>query len=247
MRIFGGKERRTEGSHWLSVSDLMAGLMMIFLFIAITYMRFVQIEKERIRRVAVLANETHTALYESLGNEFENDLHRWKAEIDEQSLTVRFNDPDILFAQNEKDIQPRFEKTLTEFFPRYLKVLDGFEQHLDEVRVEGHTSSEWRTQSSETEAYFNNMDLSQKRTLEVLMFCYEMPGVHDDYPWLKRRFSGVGMSSARLLNDDGKLISDEGGHENQEKSRRVEFTVKTNFEKRIITEILDPEALRNQL
>ena len=238
ISIFGGRERRVEGSHWLSVSDLMAGLMMIFLFIAITYMRFVQIEKERIRQVAVVANETHTALYDSLALEFADDLGRWKAEIDEATLTVRFNDPEILFEQNKKEIRPVFESILSEFFPRYLQVLNGFEEHLDEVRIEGHTSSEWRIESNPTDAFFNNMRLSQARTFEVLKFCYELPGVQDNYRWLNQRFSAVGMSSARL-----KFRPD--GSEDRARSRRVEFTVKTNFEKRIITEILDPDSLLN--
>ena len=236
FRIFGGRERTIEGSHWLSVSDLMAGLMMIFLFIAITYMRFVQIEKERIRQVAVVADETHNALHRSLKEEFDRDLVRWKAEIDEETLTFRFNDPEILFEQNKKEIRPVFEGILREFFPRYLRVLDGFEEHLDEVRIEGHTSSEWRTESSPTEAYFNNMKLSQERTFEVLRFCYELPGAKDDYPWLKMKFSAVGMSSARP-----KPMPD--GREDRVRSRRVEFTVRTNFERRIITEILNPDDL----
>jgi hypothetical protein len=34
-----------DGEHWLSVSDMMSGLMVIFLFIAISYMMQVQEEK----------------------------------------------------------------------------------------------------------------------------------------------------------------------------------------------------------
>ena len=48
--LFAGRDRES-GGHWLSVSDLMAGLMMIFLFIAIIYMREVQ-------KVIVVADET---------------------------------------------------------------------------------------------------------------------------------------------------------------------------------------------
>ena len=38
MNLFSSKSMEQEESHWLSVSDLMAGLMMVFLFIAVALM-----------------------------------------------------------------------------------------------------------------------------------------------------------------------------------------------------------------
>lgn len=35
-----------DNEHWVSMSDLMAGLMMVFMFISIAYMHYVRIEKE---------------------------------------------------------------------------------------------------------------------------------------------------------------------------------------------------------
>ena len=37
-----------------------------------------------------------------------------------------------------------------------------------EIRIEGHTSSEWFDQSTGNEAYLNNMELSQNRARNVL-------------------------------------------------------------------------------
>ena len=45
--------RRQDSEHWVSMSDLMAGLMMVFLFISVAYMHYVRIEKEKIKEVAV--------------------------------------------------------------------------------------------------------------------------------------------------------------------------------------------------
>ncbi|HCN9747332.1 TPA: OmpA family protein, partial [Escherichia coli] len=42
-----------DNEHWVSMSDLMAGLMMVFMFISIAYMHYVRIEKEKIKEVAV--------------------------------------------------------------------------------------------------------------------------------------------------------------------------------------------------
>ena len=48
---------------WMSISDLMAGLMILFLFIAITFMKDILIEKNKIEEVAVTFQETkHTVL-----------------------------------------------------------------------------------------------------------------------------------------------------------------------------------------
>ena len=56
-RIFGSGVRHLadedSGEHWLSVSDLMAGLMMVFLFVSIALMRDALIERDKIKEVAI--------------------------------------------------------------------------------------------------------------------------------------------------------------------------------------------------
>ena len=44
------KEQDSE-EHWVSISDMMAGLMVIFLFIAISYMLNVRADKEKIEKI----------------------------------------------------------------------------------------------------------------------------------------------------------------------------------------------------
>jgi len=232
--IFGHGRGRDESHHWLSVSDLMAGLMMIFLFIAITYMRFVQIERDQIKEIVVIANDTQIAIYEALQEEFHDDLHRWNAELDRQTMTVRFKEPDVLFDRNSDRLKLEFKEILADFFPRYVRRLNAFRESIDEIRIEGHTSSEWHAGVSKEEAYFLNMDLSQRRTQSVLRYCYTLPRVAD-HPWLKRNIAAVGLSSSRLV------LRQDGAGEDYEASRRVEFTVKTNFERRIIRTIV-PET-----
>jgi len=52
--------------HWVSVSDLMGGLMMVFLLIAVVYMVQLEIESRKVRDVAVLYDRLRTQLYEDL-------------------------------------------------------------------------------------------------------------------------------------------------------------------------------------
>lgn len=209
-------------SHWLVVSDLMASLMMIFLFIALLHMvqleRSHQVETE----VRVTAAELREAIYLALEKEFRADLPRWNAELHRPTLTLRFREPEVLFDRSSARIKPEFEAILRDFFPRYVSQLDPFRQVIREIRIEGHTSSEWGPESSPLEAYFANMALSQERTQEVLRFAYGLEAVQRA-DWFRRRVAAVGLSSSRL-------VLDADGLEDAAASRRVEFSVLTNFE-----------------
>jgi outer membrane protein OmpA-like peptidoglycan-associated protein len=209
-------------SHWLVVSDLMASLMMIFLFLALLHMvqleRSHQVETE----VRVTAAELRAAIYVALEEEFRADLPRWNAELHRPTLTLRFREPEVLFDRNSARIKPEFEAILNDFFPRYVRQLAPFHQVIREIRIEGHTSSEWGPESTPLEAYFANMALSQQRTQEVLRYAYGLPAVQSA-EWFRTRVAAVGLSSSRLVRDAQ-------GQENAAASRRVEVSVLTNFE-----------------
>ncbi|OPX56636.1 Outer membrane protein OmpA [Oceanospirillum multiglobuliferum] len=219
--LFRPKKSEQEESHWLSVSDLMAGLMMVFLFIAIALMRSAFIERDKIKEVAVAYQENQVAIYEQLMQEFEKDLSRWDAVIDQESLTFTFQSPDVLFAQGKIDLNQKYKALLSEFFPRYMAVLSKFSGSINEVRIEGHTSSIWNRYSNDTDAYFLNMELSQGRTRSVLAYVYQLGDASPYSSWIKRHFAAVGLSSSRP-------VLDENGQEIKSRSRRVTFRVITN-------------------
>ena len=216
-----------EGGHWLSVSDLMAGLMMVFLFIAVALMRNAFIERDQIRDIAGAYKTTQVAIFNALKAEFEQDLPRWDADIDKDTLAFEFRSPDVLFAQGQTEIRANFRVILDEFFPRYLATLREFREPINEIRVEGHTSSDWTGAASEGDAYFLNMALSQGRTRAVLQYVYNMPSIDEDRAWVKARFAAVGFSSSRL-------VFNERGEEDADRSRRVSFRVVTNAETQIM-------------
>lgn len=220
--IFGSARPKEDGDHWLTVSDLMAGLMIVFLFIAIAFMRHVSIERDKIKDVAVAYKKNQVAIYEALTKEFEADLKKWDASIDQETLAFQFSSPDVLFGKGEFNLKPKFENILSEFIPRYLLVLDTFKESIDEIRIEGHTSSEWAADTNANDAYFLNMNLSQARTQSVLKFAYFLDALSEEQQsWIKSSFAAVGLASSHLkFNNDGT--------ENEEKSRRVSFRVITN-------------------
>lgn len=231
MKIFHSK--KTEGEHWISISDMMSGLMMVFLFISIAYMVNVVKERDKIKEIAITYNRLQNDLYNDLYKEFERDLDKWNALIDRQTLSVRFEAPDVLFARGSYQLQDKFKSILNDFFPRYLTILlnDKYKNDIEEIRIEGHTSSEWQVDVSPDIAYFLNMQLSQDRTRSVLEYVMNLPQASNQNEWLKTYLTANGLSSSKLI------MTNE--NEDKEKSRRVEFRVKTNSEKRIVKIISD--------
>ncbi|WP_417814723.1 OmpA family protein [Thalassospira alkalitolerans] len=227
LNQFFQNRHQSDEDHWISVSDLMAGLMVVFLFIAITYMKDVVTEKERIEQIAVTWNETQESLYRDLSQEFSDDLPKWNASLDKKKLSIRFEEPSVLFSSGEAVLNDEFKEILRDFFPRYLSVLEHYKTELAEVRIEGHTSSAWNGASDEMDAYFKNMSLSQGRTRSVLQYVLELPKISRHRTWAIETITANGLSSS-------DLIKDEDGNELAELSRRVEFRVRTNAEQKIV-------------
>ena len=72
----------------MSISDLMSGLMLVFLFIAIGFMIEVESEKQKMEDVTASYRDTKADLNEILYAEFEKDLHLWEATITKDNSVV---------------------------------------------------------------------------------------------------------------------------------------------------------------
>ena len=211
---------------WLSISDMMAGLMMVFLFIAIVFMQQIGRDKDSLVKIASTYANTKSKLNTALHDEFDKDLIAWGAEILPDN-TVRFKEPNVLFNMNSLKIKDSFKKILTDFFPRYLGILTSneFRNDIIELRVEGHTSSKWKDNSSLEAAYLGNAYISQGRAFSVLDYLFRLKSTEIHQPWLIQVFRANGLSFAKRILTDEK--------EDRRKSRRVEFRVITNTEARI--------------
>jgi outer membrane protein OmpA-like peptidoglycan-associated protein len=238
-----GRQKATAGDeHWIPLSDLMSGLMMIFMLVAVLFMlevdeksreaqsaaakvtqqaQQISQQAEQITQLAAKEVEMKEVLQTQLQQEFSSDLQRWNAEID-SDLTVRFTDPEILFSTGSAEVSPAFKTILDEFFPRYVQMLrdEKYSNAILEIRIEGHTSSKWEGATSETEAYMNNMALSQERTRNVLSHVLYMYWPAETKNWLVANLTANGLSSS-------KPIIDAFGQEDTAKSQRVEIKVRT--------------------
>lgn len=236
-----------DNSEWISISDMMAGVMMIFMLIAVSYMYTIHLAKEEMERknrellelnqkmqsVAITYDFLQNELYRDLVEEFSQDLSRWNAIIDPEDNTIRFKEPDVFFGIGEFRVKKEFRDILDDFFPRYIEILyqDKYKESIEEVRIEGHTSKEWGDVNDLSIAYIENAALSQQRAFEVLKYSFLKDEIEDKKEWLIGVLRANGLSFARPLED-------------QNSSRRVEFRTITKANQKIM-EILDISLEQN--
>lgn len=215
----------------LSIGDLMAALLLIFVLLLASTLLRLQDEFESKAKVAERYSEVKEDLYRELLTEFGDDLEAWNADLDPVNLSIRFKEPDILFAKNKSEVKDEFKRVLHDFFPRYIKVLSlpKFISSIEEVRIEGHTDSDGPTRGVDQDYdYFYNMALSQDRTRSVLAYALstlDTKGTTKE--WVQERLTANGLSSSK------PVLTAASGQEDKNASRRVEFRIRTNAEEQI--------------
>ena len=209
--------RKKNFDIWESISDLMAGLMMLFLFVGLAFLY--QLDKQKNDYL-----DTKKQIYVDLSNEFsEDELHKWGAEINEKTLAIYFKEPDVMFLSDRSDVRKEFQTILADFFPRYIETLhqEKYQGKISEIRIEGYASRKWRGDPNSDTAYFHNMQLSQERARNVLRYLFWLPYVQQNKDWLKPLITTNGFSSTRAEGNDAY-------------DQRVEFRVMTNAEQELM-------------
>ena len=235
---------------WLSISDMMTGLMMVFLFISILYIDQAQKESEkRIKKTKESAKKIEditkeyrnykVLILKKLKEEFQKDLRKWNAEIIEDFLVIRFLSPDIMFNPMESIIKKEFKGILNDFCPRYFKLLYEFRKGIEEIRIEGHTSKEWHGVSKK-EAYYKNMKLSQDRTRSVLVYCTSIQSIEKKVNnWSLETLTANGLSFSRLICQEDTVKC-------RSLNRRVEFRIQINESSTLYQIIKEAESIFKQ-
>lgn len=184
-----------EESFWQSISDLMTGLMVVFVFVSLGFLY--QINKVRNDYNSV-KEQINIALVEEF--KMENNVYRG-IEIDPDTLKVVFREPSVYFEDDSYVVKPAFKELLKDFFPRYCKVLKRFDKNIQEIRIEGHASNTYNGDPNSVEAYYYNMDISQNRAFNVLKYCYS--ATPEEYqPWLKSKLRANGASFSNAVADE---------------------------------------------
>lgn len=205
----------------LSIGDLMAALLLIFILLLASTLLRLQDEFENKTQIAERYTAIKKDIYTDLMIEFKDDLEKWNAYIDPDELIFRFKEPDVLFEVNQYRLKPEFETILNEFFPRYVEVLSKpeFQENIEEIRIEGHTDNRG--------SYYHNMELSQHRTRSVLTYVLDS-SLDDgqDKEWIQRNLTANGLSFSKPIADNESELG-------RNLNRRVEFRIRTNAEKQI--------------
>ncbi|MCT2529792.1 OmpA family protein [SAR92 clade bacterium H921] len=218
---------------WISAADMMAGLMMIFLFIAVIYI-------ENVNKLFDEVSDVRDDICDDLVAEFSQDIDRWNMSICEGGLLIRFQS-DSSFERASSRLSPSFRILLDNFIPRLMEVVWEYNESISELRIEGHTDSTIKRTDTPLSGYIYNTELSQNRSRNVMSYALNIPSIASNSDYLDWSFSSMtahGMSSSDLIKA--------GNTELYDKSRRVEFRMKTRAEEKLlnrVTELKRNEAL----
>ena len=83
-----------HGEEWAPISDLMAALMLVFMFIAIVFIRTIVAQDQ------VFKSECDK-IFRLLDDEFHDDFNLWDAELDDD-LTIRFKKSGCSFCSGRR-------------------------------------------------------------------------------------------------------------------------------------------------
>lgn len=173
-------------------------------------------------------------LIEALKAEFDDSA--LQISVDEKSGAITM-DSSILFEYNQDELKDSGAAFLSEFLPRYTKILmdPKYREYVSEIVIEGHTDT--------VGDYLFNLDLSQKRAYSVAQYC--MAGENSVLSESERKAlqevltsSGKSFSNP-VLNPDGTV--------DMEASRRVEILFRLKDEEMIreMIDILNAEKMND--
>ncbi len=137
-----------ETGAWLSIGDLMSGLLMIFALLLVV--TILQLKESEDQRIVIIQ-----ALTETL------EANKLNVEVDKRTGDISILDS-VLFDNDSAAMKPQGTQFLKQFMPLYTKVLltsEGMAKQISYIVVEGHTSSAGSS--------IYNMNLSIQRANEV--------------------------------------------------------------------------------
>ena len=236
--------KENSDNNWVSFSDIMTGLMIIFLFISISYM--LEVQKKQAERDLIFEEfkATKEELYNELDKAFKADFQEWKVKLD-KDLSIKFTNPDVLFQSGKTNIRPIFAEILEDFLPRYFEIIlqEKYKDKIAEIRIEGHTDTV-PAPNFDRDPYIANIFLSQKRSAEVVKYFrnteYFKNITSEKVNLIEFLLTANGLSFGRTVDNNGELTIISGLPVNNEKSRRVEFRIITTSDKlieRVLKEI----------
>jgi len=199
-----------QPNFWVSYSDLMAGMLLVFVLLLIVAMfHFAEFTRQKqdlldAQQHKLLAfHELQQALIGNLEEAFEDQT----VLIDPNTGVLQIGSG-ILFPEGTAVLQQEGRLQLRKIFNAYIRVVldEQFREFVKQIEIEGHTNTHG--------TYLHNLELSQQRAFSVMRELLEHSG--SDREVLEQMVVAGGRSYAHL-------IYDEQGSEDLVKSRRIEI------------------------
>jgi len=214
-------EHEYQHEFGMSFADLMSTLVGTFLILTMFFMfqsssqteKIISEHQKEIKQLKASEEKVQNliGIKQSLITELKEtfDKSNLNVSIDYETGAIRFSDK-VLFDYDSSTISPNGKKYLNKFIPKYMSSLltNKASKNISEIIIEGHTDNKG--------SYFYNLDLSQKRALEVSKYILsnEMPyfkGKED----VRQYLTSTGKSFNIPIYKKNKIDCDS--------SRRVEF------------------------
>lgn len=199
------KELHEDNPFSMSIGDLMAGLLLIFMLLLSSTMLRLEEEKERELGPIEKQKQIKKELIQELMEKFKG-----KAEVDPQTGAIRIKDS-VFFESDEFILQQSGKDFLNNFIPGYSSTLlsDRYRDQIAQIVIEGHTDN--------LRDYAYNLDLSLNRASSVVkyIFTYEFL----DFPH-KEEFRKLLSANGRSFAEPRASNATSSG---RAQNRRVEF------------------------
>lgn len=213
-----------EANFWISTSDLMCSVLIVFIllfiFVLANYQDEIKEYKNEIEEkneILISLNSTRVKIIEKLVDEFEKA--NIDVNIDEKNGAIKLEES-VLFDINKSELKDNGKSYLNKIIPLYSKILiddPDIKNEIAQIIIEGHTD--------DTGEYLHNLKLSQERAFSVAEYILSDSVDFNNKDEFKDYISTNGNSYSNPVVDEYGVI-------NKDKSRRVEikFTLKQEEE-----------------
>ncbi len=203
---------KEENIFWITMSDLLLGLMIIFLTLFIMSM-------VGFSQVKFAEKSAQTSLAETMADKFSKN--KINVNIDKVSGLVKISDLE-LFDTGSYKLSPKGKKYLDKFFPIYIDTIfsnSNIGDKVENIVIEGHTDSQmFKGLKSQDEQYTKNLELSALRANSVASYVFKTNYDKKYSDRLRKVLIVEGKSNTSPIIINGK--------EDLNKSRRVELKIR---------------------
>lgn len=211
FKLHHQNEPEPEGHFWASYSDLLAGMLMIFVLLLVVAM--VNYSQNIRRQSEILDNQKERLqsfheIQQNLISDLEREMKDVKVTVDPNTGVLQIGSG-ILFGEDEAELREDSKALLQQIFDAYIHVVlsEEYQPYIRRIEIEGHTNSHG--------TYLYNLELSQRRALVVMGELLDR--VDADR---RKEFEGLVIAGGRSFSN---LILDEEGREDKIRSRRIEI------------------------